>query len=1587
MESSAAVSSSAFRVLLATGLALLCLCAPTVARAALPDGRAYEMVTPVDKNGLETGPGVPSVNGDKVNWEAPGGCCGATSAAFTLYQSKRSADGSWQTGSLTPTPSTALVGLFAEQNPLFFSSDLSKTIFTTPASYDAANVRPLSPSNSPYLDLYLQDGAGNMTWLTRGPFAGSGTGPFVATFSAATPDGNSVLFNTTEQLTPNATGLADLNTPAQFLYVRNVAAGTTELVNVDNSGNLLDEWGAIGGDGWFLGQSFLPANVFGTTTNAISSDGSKVFFEDPPGSQLDLPPGVVSHVYMRDLSTNTTTPLDDPTSSVPSRYEGASQDGSLVYFSSAQGINGGAPDNELYVFNTTDQQIGEVSPMTAVPVSGGNVETTQLTAGATGHRATTLSADALGTVTNSLAHGVGPDANTTLTAPANAALATTLSADAVGATTTALSHGAGPAVSTTLVADAGNGDSTIQVDDGSDLASGESITIGSGGSQETATIDSVGSAGVPSLDSTFGSSGSGDGEFSSPAGAAVDQSNGDVYVVDAGNFRVEKFDSSGSFLTAFGSQGSNPGEFTSPAFVAVDNSPGGNGDVYVGDPGDSIVTKFDSDGNIIGGYGTGGQLDGISASFGSIDGIAVDSSGNLFVINSGNSVYEFDQSGAAVTNFPTVRGMAATGLAVDGSGNLFKVNGDNTVEKVDSTGADIGQVSTGSATGITVDPSTGSLFVNRGSDVAEYDFDGSGNVLQSGGGTCAVAPNTGCSPTLTFASGTLSAGTGVAVNSGTSTDYAVDAGNSNVAIFVPPAGGTPVTLTAGLANDHANGEDVTHAADSSIDVDDATGFANGQDITIGAESATIASVSGSTINLNSALANAHPTGDPVSYAGDTSIEVGDTTGFAAGQEITIDPSGTSETATIDTVTDGTHLALTAPLSHNHASGADVTQGGASTLTVADTTNFVADEPITIGSGGSAETATIASVDDATHITLTHAVTNDHASSEPVSHTADTSIEVGDTTGLSGGQQITIGDEAATIASVTDGTHLALSAAVTATHAPGTTVTRAGDSSIAVADSSGFSPGQQISVGSESATIDSLPDATHIALTGPLGDAHDSGDAVTYDGDKTLEVQNSARFSPGNEISIDTGGAQEDATVDSVPDGTHLVLTAGVTNDHASGATVTRLSSALGDVLGETAISNDGSHVFFIARGVLDSGTNNQGQSAQDGQANFYDFNVQTGHTTFITVLADSDAVDPNSSPPLGPLVTLPDVSRLAVPTADGSVLLFESTGNLTGDDPSGFYQIYRYATGSGSLSCVSCPPAGVDATGPAAWGTAGGGSYAPPFMENGATGSAVPMSSDGSRIFFDSPDPLVSTDVNTGVFANGLFGTLTRTYDVYEWVNGDIRLISDGRSTTGSLLNATTPSGNDVFFSTRAQLVSTDTDGFDDIYDARVGGISPPPASGPSVGCDGDNCRPSTAPTAFFNLPASASLTGQGNPAFPSAKFPTFKVASISAKQRKRFARTGVLSLKVSATGAGKLTARARAKIGKKTKTIASASKSVVANEKATLTLRLSKAARRALAKKRKLKLGLTVSYSESDTVKAAKLTLKASKANSGAKS
>ncbi len=106
--------------------------------------------------------------------------------------------------------------------------------------------------------------------------------------------------------------------------------------------------------------------------------------------------------------------------------------------------------------------------------------------------------------------------------------------------------------------------------------------------------------------STFGSAGAGPGQFSNAAnglrGVAVDQGSGDVYVVDGGNHRVQRFTASGAFVSQLGSgsSGTMGGLFNSPWGVAVNPL---DGSVYVSDGANLRVQKFSSAGSFIRAFG------------------------------------------------------------------------------------------------------------------------------------------------------------------------------------------------------------------------------------------------------------------------------------------------------------------------------------------------------------------------------------------------------------------------------------------------------------------------------------------------------------------------------------------------------------------------------------------------------------------------------------------------------------------------------------------------------------------------------------------------------------------------------------------------------------------------------------------------------------------------------------------------------------------------------------------------------------------------------------------------------------------------
>ena len=92
----------------------------------------------------------------------------------------------------------------------------------------------------------------------------------------------------------------------------------------------------------------------------------------------------------------------------------------------------------------------------------------------------------------------------------------------------------------------------------------------------------------------MGQLGSAAGQFNAPWGITLDQ-QGQVYVADHKNHRVQKFTPDGEVIGQFGSYGTGKRQLHRPSDVAVDP----DGDVYVCDWANHRVQVFDPDGKIV----------------------------------------------------------------------------------------------------------------------------------------------------------------------------------------------------------------------------------------------------------------------------------------------------------------------------------------------------------------------------------------------------------------------------------------------------------------------------------------------------------------------------------------------------------------------------------------------------------------------------------------------------------------------------------------------------------------------------------------------------------------------------------------------------------------------------------------------------------------------------------------------------------------------------------------------------------------------------------------------------------------------------
>jgi hypothetical protein len=292
---------------------------------------------------------------------------------------------------------------------------------------------------------------------------------------------------------------------------------------------------------------------------------------------------------------------------------------------------------------------------------------------------------------------------------------------------------------------------------------------------------------------SFGSAGSGNGQFNEPLGVAVNEvapgSVGDVYAIDRGNRRVEVLSSTGAYVSQFNGSASPTGAFSWPAerfgfnllpenAIAVDNSTNpldpSKGDVYVMDTGNSVIDKFEAKGGYLGQIAM--ESSGV---FGGM-GLAVDPTGTLWVYRNQNGAAIINRYSDALSNEllsslgPSTPGGVGSGFAVDSEGNLYLNSFFRHFTKDNSAGETlIGELDGEASAGATVDESNNQPYINEVTGIAR--FSPSGSLLERFGGQAR-----------------LTGGSGIAVNSATGTIYAADSVSDRVDIFMPGVAEAPV---------------------------------------------------------------------------------------------------------------------------------------------------------------------------------------------------------------------------------------------------------------------------------------------------------------------------------------------------------------------------------------------------------------------------------------------------------------------------------------------------------------------------------------------------------------------------------------------------------------------------------------------------------------------------------------------------------------------------------------------------------------------------------------------------------------------------
>jgi outer membrane protein assembly factor BamB len=258
---------------------------------------------------------------------------------------------------------------------------------------------------------------------------------------------------------------------------------------------------------------------------------------------------------------------------------------------------------------------------------------------------------------------------------------------------------------------------------------------------------------------TIGQQGSGGGEFRNPQGLALDE-QGNIYVADTGNARIQILDPQGNFLLAISDE-----RFMGPRYIAVDDA----GRIYVTDLSESVHV-FNPRGDPLQSFGQPGSL---PSQFSAIADLDVDAAGELYIVDSGNGrVQKFSLLSGPLFTFgdegePRELLNRPEGIALDADGNVYVGDaGNNRIQKYAPGGTFLRTLAAevGEPRDMAIDEQ-GNIYVSNGDTGLIQVFDSQGH------------------PLLELGQGQLDDPWGIAVDE-EGRIFVADAGNHRLLLFV-----------------------------------------------------------------------------------------------------------------------------------------------------------------------------------------------------------------------------------------------------------------------------------------------------------------------------------------------------------------------------------------------------------------------------------------------------------------------------------------------------------------------------------------------------------------------------------------------------------------------------------------------------------------------------------------------------------------------------------------------------------------------------------------------------------------------------------